>query len=93
MEEDDPAFPGVVQRSGQLLGAREYPEAALGIGVFVGVALLRLANLRLGWRGAGGQIDDCFGSLTGKVGGDHQQHVVVRCADIRDPLGWNAVAE
>ena len=23
----------------------------------------------------------------------HQQHVVVRCADIWDPLGWNAAAE
>jgi hypothetical protein len=27
------------------------------------------------------------------VGGDHQQHVVVRRADIRDPLGGNAVDE
>jgi hypothetical protein len=27
------------------------------------------------------------------VGGDHQQHVVISCADIRNPLGGNAVAE
>jgi hypothetical protein len=27
------------------------------------------------------------------MGGDHQQHVVVRRAEIRNPLGRNAVAE
>jgi hypothetical protein len=54
---------------------------------------LRLANLRLGGRCASGQIDDRLGSLTGEMGGDHQQHVVVCRADIRNPLGGNAVAE
>ncbi len=93
MEEHDPALPGVVQRPSQLFGAGEHTEAALSIGVLVGIALVWLPYLRLGGRGAGGQIDDRFGSLTGEVGGDHQQHVVVRRADIRNPLGRNPVTE
>jgi hypothetical protein len=93
MEEHDPAFPGVVQRPGQLLGTREHPEAALGIGVLVGIGLIRRPHLRFGGCGAGSQIDDCFGSLSGEVRDDHLQEVVVRGADIRDPLGRNAVAE
>ena len=58
-----------------------------------GIALVWLPYLRLGGCSASRQIDDRLSSLTGEVGGDHQQHVIVRRPDIRDPLGRHAVAE
>jgi hypothetical protein len=61
--------------------------------VLVGIALVWPPYLRLSGCGASRQINDGFGSLTGEMGGDHQQHVVVRRAHIRNPLGRNAVAE
>jgi hypothetical protein len=93
MQEDDPAFPGVIQRPGQFFGAGEHPEAALGVGVVVGIALIRRPQLRFRGRGAGGEIEDRLGGLTGQVGGDHQQQSVVGGAHVGDPLGGHAVAE
>ena len=61
--------------------------------MLVGIALVWLPDLWLGGCGASRQIDDRFGSLTWEVGGDHQQHVVIRCTHIRDPFRGNPVTE
>jgi hypothetical protein len=50
MQKDDPALSGVAQRPGQLCGSGEHPEAALGIGIFEGIALFWLPDDQ-GWLG------------------------------------------